>query len=95
MPPAMQPRVIKVDRSNRGFGLFFIYRGLDKYEEKDTGIFVERVVPGSQAARCGVKENDKIISINDHNPQTVDDAVGIVKVRFIKLSYIDISYPFF
>lgn len=79
MPPAMRPRVIQVDRSNRGFGLSLIYRGLDKYEEKDTGIFVARVVPGGQAARFGVKENDKIISINNRNPRNVDDAVGIIK----------------
>lgn len=75
----MRPRVIQVDRSNRGFGLSLIYRGLDKYEEKDTGIFVARVVPGGQAARFGVKENDKIISINNRNPRNVDDAVGIIK----------------
>ena len=53
MPPAMRPRVIQVERSSRGFGLSLIYRGLDKYEEKDTGIFVARVVPGGQAARDG------------------------------------------
>ena len=79
MPPAMRPRVIQVDRSSRGFGLSLIYRGLDKFEEKDTGIFVARVVPGGQAARFGVKENDKIISINNKNPRNVDDAVGIIK----------------
>jgi len=56
-----------------------IYRGLDKYEEKDTGIFVARVVPGGQAARYGVREGDKIISINNKNPRNVDDAVGIIK----------------
>ena len=83
MPPAMRPRVIQVDRSNRGFGLSLIYRGLDKYEEKDTGIFVARVVPGGQAARFGVKENDKIISINNRNPRNVDDAVGIIKVGIL------------
>ena len=79
----MRPRVIQVDRSNRGFGLSLIYRGLDKYEEKDTGIFVARVVPGGQAARFGVKENDKIISINNRNPRNVDDAVGIIKVGIL------------
>ena len=79
MPPAMRPRVIQVDRSSRGFGLSLIYRGLDKFEEKDTGIFVARVVPGGQSARFGVKENDKIISINNKNPRNVDDAVGIIK----------------
>lgn len=75
----MRPRVIQVERSNRGFGLSLIYRGLDKYEEKETGIFVARVVPGGQAARFGVKENDKIISINNKSPRNVDDAVNIIK----------------
>ena len=79
MAPAMRPRVIQVERSSKGFGLSLIYRGLDKYEEKDTGIFVARVVPGGQAARYGVREGDKIISINNKNPRNVDDAVGIIK----------------
>ena len=66
------PRSITVDRSSRGFGLSLIYRGLDKYEEKDTGIFVARVVPGGQAARFGVRENDKIMTINGRTPRNVD-----------------------
>jgi len=79
MPLAMRPRVIQVDRGSKGFGLSLIYRGLDKYEEKDTGIFVARVVPGGQAANFGVRENDKIISINNKTPRNVDEAVGIIK----------------
>merc|ERR1712128_299356 len=71
--------VIQVDRGSRGFGLSLIYRGLDKYEEKETGIFVARVVPQGQAAKYGVRENDKIISINNKTPRNVDDAVGIIK----------------
>ena len=42
MPLSMRSRVIQVDRGSRGFGLSLIYRGLDKYEEKETGIFVAR-----------------------------------------------------
>ena len=38
----MGSRVIQVDRGSEGFGLSLIYRGLDKYEEKETGIFVAR-----------------------------------------------------
>jgi len=68
-----------VDRGSRGFGLSLIYRGLDKYEEKETGIFVARVVPQGQAQKYGVKENDKIISINNKTPRNVDDAVQIIK----------------
>ena len=75
----MKPRAITVERGSRGFGLSLIYRGLDKYEEKDTGIFVARVVPGGQAARYGVRENDKILTINAKTPRNVDDAVGVIK----------------
>ena len=38
----LRPRAITVDRGSRGFGLSLIYRGLDKYAEQDTGIFVAR-----------------------------------------------------
>ena len=75
----LRPRAITVERGSRGFGLSLIYRGLDKYEEKDTGIFVARVVPGGQAARYGVRENDKILTINQKTPRNVDDAVGVIK----------------
>ncbi|XP_059094822.1 lamin-C-like isoform X2 [Tigriopus californicus] len=75
----LRPRTITVDRGSRGFGLSLIYRGLDKYEEKDTGIFVARVVPGGQAARYGVRENDKIVTINSKTPRNVDDAVAVIK----------------
>lgn len=79
MPLSMRPRVIQVDRGSRGFGLSLIYRGLDKFPENETGIFVARVVPGGQAQKYGVKENDKIISINNKTPRNVDDAVQIIK----------------
>jgi DNA repair exonuclease SbcCD ATPase subunit len=75
----LRPRAITVDRGSRGFGLSLIYRGLDKFEEKDTGIFVARVVPGGQAARYGVQEGDKILTINGKTPRNVDDAVGVIK----------------
>ena len=41
----------------------------------------------SLSIRFGVKENDKIMSINNKNPRNVDDAVGIIKEagRSIKL----------
>jgi C-terminal processing protease CtpA/Prc len=75
----LRPRAITVERGSRGFGLSLIYRGLDKFEEKDTGIFVARVVPGGQAARYGLKENDKLLTINGKTPRNVDDAVGVIK----------------
>eukprot|EP00096_Caligus_rogercresseyi_P015176 TRINITY_DN761_c0_g1_i12.p1 TRINITY_DN761_c0_g1~~TRINITY_DN761_c0_g1_i12.p1 ORF type:complete len:675 (+),score=193.11 TRINITY_DN761_c0_g1_i12:203-2227(+) len=74
-----RPRSITVDRGTRGFGLSLIYRGLDKYEQKDTGIFVARVVKDGQAEKYGVRENDKIVSINNKTPRNVDDAVNVIK----------------
>lgn len=89
----LRPRAITVERGSRGFGLSLIYRGLDKYEEKDTGIFVARVVPGGQAARYGVRENDKILTINGKTPRNVDDAVGVIKqagnqIKLVVLRYL-------
>ena len=55
----LRPKSIVVDRGSRGFGLSLIYRGLDKYEEKDTGIFVARVVPGGKI-RCSNSEIAKV-----------------------------------
>ena len=63
----------------QGFGLSLIYKGLDKYEEHEVGVFVARVVPGGQAQRFGVRENDKILTINGKSPRNVDDAVGVIK----------------
>ena len=90
----LRPRAITVERGSRGFGLSLIYRGLDKYEEKDTGIFVARVVPGGQAARYGVRENDKILTINGKTPRNVDDAVGVIKqagnqIKLVVLRYFE------
>ena len=72
-------RAITVDRGSRGFGLSLIYRGLDKYEEKDTGIFVAKIVPDGQAERFGVREHDKVLTINGKTPSNVENAVGLIK----------------
>ena len=71
--------MLQIKRGSRGFGLSLIYRGLDKYPEQETGIFVAKVVPGGQSERCGLKEDDKIISISNQTPRNVEDAVGIIK----------------
>jgi len=98
MVAQLRPRAITVERGSRGFGLSLIYRGLDKYEEKDTGIFVARVVPGGQAARFGVRENDKLVTINGKTPRNVDDAVGVIKqagnsIKMVVLREEDVSGP--
>lgn len=63
----------------QGFGLSLIYKGLDKYQEHETGVFVAKVVPGGQSQRAGLKENDKILMINSKVPHNVNDAVHFIK----------------
>jgi len=75
----MKQLVLQIKRGSRGYGLSLIYRGLDKYPEEDTGIFVAKCVAGGQAERCGLQEDDKIISINNQTPRNVEDAVEIIK----------------
>ena len=70
---------IRVKRSQNGFGLSLVFRGLDKYAEPDTGIFVSKVLTGGPAERAGLRENDRIISINNMSPRTVEDAVTIIR----------------
>ena len=51
----MKTSLIKVKRGQKGYGLSLVYRGPDKYEEKDLGVFVSRVVAGGQAERNGLR----------------------------------------
>ena len=43
------------------------------------GVFVARVVPGGQSQRAGLKENDRILKINNKVPANVNDAVSFIK----------------
>ena len=79
-----------------------IYRGLDKYPEQETGIFVAKLVSGGQAERCGLLEDDKIISINNQTPRNVEDAVEIIKnggkilvVAIVRKDGIDIAKVYY
>ena len=74
----LRPWAITVVRGIRGFGLSLIYRR-DLEDKGGSGIFAVRVVPGSQAALCGVRENDKILKINGKKPNRLKDAIRIVK----------------
>jgi len=74
-----RPKTITIEKGPKGFGFSLIYRGLDKFQEKDTGIFVSRVVPDGEADNFGAQENDKILTINSKTPSNVEDAVGIIK----------------
>ena len=51
----MKTVILHIKKNSKGFGLSLIYRGLDKYEEKDTGIFVARVVPGGMSEKYGLR----------------------------------------
>jgi len=79
---------ITVKRGSSGFGLSLVYRGTDRFEKEDTGIFVSKLVPGGQAALNGVKVNDRILSINHRTPVNVDDAVNIIREGGKKISLI-------
>ena len=70
---------ITIDRGSRGFGLSLMYRGTDRFEKKETGIFVAKVIPGGQAERSGVLGDDKVLTINGKTPKDVDHAVDIIK----------------
>ena len=75
----MKSVVLHIKRNSKGYGLSLIYRGLDKYEEADTGVFVARVVPGGMSEKYGLRENDRVLSINNIWPKSVEEAVGIIK----------------
>ena len=51
----MKTLIVKVKRGPKGFGLSLVYRGLDKYQEKDTGVFVSRVLSGGQSEKYGLR----------------------------------------
>ena len=74
-----RPRGFTIERVCSGFGFSLIYRGLDKYEEKDTGIFVAWVEPGSLAACHGLRKNDKILTINSITPRNIEFAMGVIE----------------
>jgi len=77
----MSPRHfnIRVERGKSGFGLSLIYRGTDKFKEEDTGTYVAKVVPGGNSARAGLKQNDRVLKINNRVPRDVNDAVNLIK----------------
>jgi hypothetical protein len=72
----LRPRSITVERGSRGFGLSLIYRGLDKYEEKDTGIFVARVVPGGTPILRATCLHKTRILCRAMSPDTKFDRIG-------------------
>ena len=55
----MTSLVVRVKRGHRGYGLSLVYRGLDKYAERDTGVFVSRVLPGGQSEKYGLRYSNQ------------------------------------
>ena len=71
-------KTVTLERGVRGFGFTMIYHESDEFNN-DTGLFVTRIIPGSDAARFGVQPNDKILSINGQIPKNLDDTVKMIK----------------
>ena len=57
----MKTLVLHVKKNSKGFGLSLIYRGLDKFDEADTGVFVARVVPGGMSEKYGLRWEEEIL----------------------------------
>jgi hypothetical protein len=50
--------------------------GLSQCVHRSFSLFLDL---SGQAARFGVRENDKLVTINGKTPRNVDDAVGVIK----------------
>lgn len=63
-----------------------MYRGHDKYNDGDTGLFVSQVVSGGAAMRSGLRTNDRLVRINKKTPKSIEEAVDLMKKS--KVSYL-------
>ena len=72
-------------RGPQGYGMSVVYRGLDKYDRNNTGIFVSQVVPGGAAVRAGLNKDDRILRINKKSPRNIEEAIEILKKSKVKL----------
>ena len=70
---------MKVRRGGQGLGLSLIYRGRDRFEKDQTGLYISQLVPGGAAMRAGLKKEDRIVMINKKSPKTMEEAIGILK----------------
>lgn len=70
---------IKVRKGSQGLGLSLIYRGRDRFDKRDTGLYISQLVPGGAAARSGLRKEDRIVMINKKCPKTMEEAIGILK----------------
>jgi len=70
---------IRIRRGPQGYGMSVVYRGLDKYDRNNTGIFVSQVVPGEAAVRAGLNKDDRILRINKKSPRNIEEAIEILR----------------
>ena len=68
-----------IRRGPDGYGLSVVYRGLDKYQGHDTGLFVSQVVAGGAAMRAGLRREDRVVRINKKIPRSIEEAVELMK----------------
>ncbi|ESO94618.1 hypothetical protein LOTGIDRAFT_175413 [Lottia gigantea] len=74
------PRRVTMVRTHLTEPLGFNIRG---GKEHYCGIYVSKVMPGSEAARLGVKEADQILSVNETDFQEIEhsEAVKVLKMN--------------
>ena len=70
---------IKVRKGSQGLGLSLIYRGRDRFDKRDTGLYISQLVPGGAAVRAGLRKEDRIVMINKKCPKTMEESIGILK----------------
>ena len=75
----MAARQVRLVRDGTGFGLSLVYRGLDRYPQPETGIFVARLTGGGAGERAGLREGDRVLRVAGQQPATVERAVRLIK----------------
>uniref|UniRef100_UPI00358ECB25 membrane-associated guanylate kinase, WW and PDZ domain-containing protein 3-like isoform X2 n=1 Tax=Myxine glutinosa TaxID=7769 RepID=UPI00358ECB25 len=89
LPPGVQPHKVNLQRNeNEGFG-FVLISTLGQPDMKDNDgndvpHRIDRIVPGSPAARSGhLKEGDRILAVNGHSIVHLshDQIVGLIKTE--------------
>jgi C-terminal processing protease CtpA/Prc len=75
----MQKHSIGVNSGSQVYGLSLLYRGAGLFEENDIGVVVSKLVPGGNAQRAGLKENDKVLKINKKVPKDVNESVDLIR----------------
>ena len=67
-----------------------VWRGQDKYDRGDTGLFVSQVVSGGAAMRAGLRAQDRLVRINKKIPRTIEEAVDLMKMAKVVLIHVQV-----